>query len=574
MYLIIYTFAADMKLPSTYMAALVIASLVAVFGYQVYWLTRLYGTMREQMEVNITEALHTADYDEMMWRVDSLRRIGNIHGNIDVSAGYDLENRLGIVHSSTEVQDSDRQKKRASLYVINNYSTPGKYTYDDEQKRGTWEPWQGRWRSADSNVVEGDREDEEPLHERPAPRKLAIYLQQGFHAAVDVLSQPNFLRMDSLLTAKLQTLGVHEPHRLLVLKRGELVTFIEGADPDSLLRVLGPELYRQVLDTMKNVRREAMTDTLASAVTGNFNASKPLQELYMEFDASSLTSYCLQLPPLQSIVLRQMAGILTMSLIILVLLCFSFYYIIRVLLRQRTLEEMKTDFTNNITHELKTPIAVAYAANDALLNFGRDVDPEQRRHYLSICQQQLTQLSGLVEQILALSMERRSNFILQREEVVLTALLTPLLEQQRLKAGKPVRFSIDIDPKDLTVYADRTHLSGILSNLIDNAVKYSEDKADISITCRTTDDGQSTEIIVADHGIGIPERALPHIFDRFYRVPKGNRHDVKGYGLGLYYVKTMVDRHGWHISAESHLGEGSRFTIALCKKNIHSHPSD
>ena len=238
-----------MKLPSTYMAALVIASLVAVFGYQVYWLTRLYGTMREQMEVNITEALRGADYDEMMWRVDSLRCLGNIHGNIDVSAGYDLENRLGIVRSNTHLQDSNRQKKRASLYVINNYSTPGKYTYDDGQRQGTWEPWQGHWESADSNVVEGNGED--LLRERPAPRKLAIYLQQGFHAAVDVLSQPNFLRMDSLLTAKLQALGVREPHRLLVLKRGEMVPFIEGADPDSLLRVLGPELYRQVLDTMK-----------------------------------------------------------------------------------------------------------------------------------------------------------------------------------------------------------------------------------------------------------------------------------------------------------------------------------
>ena len=545
-----------MKLPSKYMAALVIGSLVAVFGYQVYWLTGLYSTMCQQMEVNITEAIRGADYDEMMWRVDSLRRVGNIHGNIDVSAGYDLENRLGIVRSNTHLQDSNRQKKRASLYVVNTSNAPGSYTYDVKQKQGTWRGQRGGWKAVDSNAVEGEDEADDFLSESQSTMRLAIYLQHGFHTAIDALSQQNLRRMDSLLTERLKALGVVEPHRLLVLQKGELVTFGDrSVDPDSLLCALGPELYRQVLDTMSNVQRTERTDTLAQVGSDGFSPQARLHELSLEFDASSLLSYCLQLPPLQGIVLRQMTGILTMSLIILLLLGFAFCYIIRVLLRQRTLEEMKTDFTNNITHELKTPIAVAYAANDALLNFGKDADASQRRHYLTISQQQLTQLSGLVEQILALSMERRRNFSLHWEELSFSQLLAPLLEQQRLKAGKPVHFEVKIDPEDLTLRADRTHLAGILSNLIDNAVKYSPEEARIRITATPT------AITVVDRGCGIPAKALPHIFDRFYRVPTGNRHDVKGYGLGLFYVKTMVEQHGWCIEVDSRVGEGTSFTI-------------
>ena len=131
---------------------------------------------------------------------------------------------------------------------------------------------------------------------------------------------------------------------------------------------------------------------------------------------------------------------------------------------------MKSDFTNNITHELKTPIAVAYAANDALLNFNLAEDKQQRDKYLGICQEQLQRLSGLVEQILSMSMERRKTFRLHPETLSLHDLFPALIEQHKLKAGKPVEINLDIAPEDLTIIADRTHFSNILSNLIDNVV--------------------------------------------------------------------------------------------------------
>ena len=121
---------------------------------------------------------------------------------------------------------------------------------------------------------------------------------------------------------------------------------------------------------------------------------------------------------------------------------------------------------------------------------------------------------------------------------------------------------LDIEPEDLTITADRTHFSNILSNLIDNAIKYSPEKAEIVIRCRKTETGQ-VEISVSDHGTGIPADKQPLVFDKFYRVPTGNVHNTKGYGLGLFYVKTMVEKHNGNVTVKSEPGKGSTFTIRV-----------
>ena len=156
-----------------------------------------------------------------------------------------------------------------------------------------------------------------------------------------------------------------------------------------------------------------------------------------------------------------------------------------------------------------------------------------------------------------MSMERRRQFKLNIETINLAELLQPVIEQQQLKADKPVTLTTRIEPEGLTVQADRAHLSNILNNLIDNAIKYSPVEAHVEITATPA------AISVTDHGTGIAADKLPHIYDKFYRVPTGDLHDVKGYGLGLFYVKTMVEKHGWNIDVSSTRGEGTTFTIRL-----------
>lgn len=368
---------------------------------------------------------------------------------------------------------------------------------------------------ADSDSIADDNAFMEMLEEQISVTELASMIQKGLHLGVDRFEGTRYEKYDTLLTAGLQQLGLSGKHQLLCIK----------------------------------------TDTVFKYVTPGYVPSK--QARHYTYDWDNYGRYELTIEPTTGLVLREMMGILIASALIILLLGIAFYFLIKTILRQRTLDEMKSDFTNNITHELKTPIAVAYAANDALLNFGEQADETKRRHYLTLCKQQLEGLSGMVEQILSMSMERRRQFRLNIEGVNLAQLLQPVIEQQRLKADKPVEIMTRIEPECLTIQADRTHLSNILNNLIDNAVKYSPGEAHIEITA------SSTSISVTDHGMGIAADKLPHIFDKFYRVPTGDLHDVKGYGLGLFYVKTMVEKHGWSIDASSTKGEGTTFIIKL-----------
>ncbi len=264
--------------------------------------------------------------------------------------------------------------------------------------------------------------------------------------------------------------------------------------------------------------------------------------------------YYAYISPLTKNILGEMSGVIATSALIAMLLTFGFWYLLHVIRRLRTIEEMKDDFTNNMTHELKTPIAIAYAANDSLLQFPDPDDGERTRKYLTAALDQLSKLAGLVENILAMSMERRKNLSMSKESISLRPFLTTVIEQQKLRADKPCEISLEC-PEDAVIEADPTHFSNIVGNLIENSIKYSADE--VVITVRA--DGSSISVI--DNGIGIPEKSLPDVFTKFYRVPHGNRTEVRGYGIGLYYVKTIVEKHGWSISVESKLGKGSTFSI-------------
>lgn len=285
---------------------------------------------------------------------------------------------------------------------------------------------------------------------------------------------------------------------------------------------------------------------------GTLEYSSDLWEI--EYRVNNDLIYYAYISPLTNNILREMGGVIITSALIALVLTFGFWYLLHVIARQRTVEEMKDDFTNNMTHELKTPIAIAYAANDSLLQFPDPKDEERTKKYLTAALEQLSKLSGLVESILAMSMERRKNLTMAKERLHLKDFLANIIEQQKLKTDKPCDIVLEC-PEDATVEADPTHFSNVIGNLIDNSIKYSGDS--VSIIIKADAGGVS----VSDNGIGIPEKSLPDIWSKFYRVPHGNRSDVRGYGIGLFYVKSIIDKHGWLIGVESKLGKGSKFTI-------------
>ena len=280
------------------------------------------------------------------------------------------------------------------------------------------------------------------------------------------------------------------------------------------------------------------------------------------FDSEGIYAYRLNLKQPELFVLKQMSGILTGSVLMIVLIIFSYFYLYRIILRQKSLDEIKSDFINNMTHELKTPISVAYAATDALLNYGMIEDPVKRNQYLQISKEQLSRLSSLVEQILTMSVEERKNLKLVPETINLSELFLHLKNQYLLNVDKKVIINIDVEPESIIIEADKIHFPNMIGNLIENAVKYSGESVEINLSAKENN-GKIT-ISVKDNGIGIPPASLPKIFDRFYRVSTGNIHNVKGYGLGLHYVKTIVEKHGGKISVKSKEGVGSEFIIIFC----------
>lgn len=514
-----------MKLPLKHITLLVMLSLTGIFAYQVYWLTGLYRTMNRNLQQQIAEGMRMADYNEMILRLERLSSDSTEHGTIQVDAGLSNDNYYLQSRVTRSGQPVPSEQTASDTLVVS--ATDSLKTREE-----------ARWSKALLKMNEGMNV---VLQKQDNMQRLAQYFQKGLHAGIDEVLPTQLADYDSLLWEQLKPLNLQVPYQLLQLHSGA--------------RYDGSGAY---------------TDTLARLSTPGYRPSADAHRFTCYLDVHNHRAYELTLEPIDSIVLQQMKGILVTSLIILLILGGAFGYLIRTLLQQKTLEEMKSDFTNNITHELKTPIAVAYAANDALLHFGQADDKEKRNKYLTICQEQLQQLSGLVEQILSMSMERRKTFRLHPEELQLSEVIQPLLEQHRLKADKPVRFRVDIEPGDLTVLADRTHFSNILSNLLDNAIKYSLQEANITIRGRKQTD--QVVISITDHGIGIAPERIKHLFDKFYRVPTGNLHAVKGYGLGLFYVKTLVKKHGGRIAVKSEPGKGSTFTLLLQTTDERAYP--
>lgn len=297
-----------------------------------------------------------------------------------------------------------------------------------------------------------------------------------------------------------------------------------------------------------------------SVICGNpkFNGESGLDSFSFNINPDEGIYYKAYMTPLTRHILSQMFGIIITLFLLMVAFSLAFWYLFRTVSRLRTIEEMKDDFVSNMTHELKTPIAIAYSANDALLNYDTTNDPDKKTKYLTIANKQLKRLGELVENILAMSMERRKTMKLRPEDIQLREFVEEIAAAQRMRGDKDITINVNI-PENTTIEADRAHLANVLNNLIDNAIKYSRDSVEITVT------GDSHDLSVRDNGIGIPSKSIPYLFNKFYRVPHGNRQDVRGYGIGLYYVKSILDKMGWDIEAKSTEGEGSVFTIKFSK---------
>ena len=459
-----------------------ISVIAVIFGCNVFYLVRLYNSIREDVEREVMTALADTDIDDMWERSERARMMaqandkpiltreeadsiyhaehGQISGHVDEDGNFE---------TTTHKENGDLSVKRTPLMRDQSYANQMMKAMSQQMHESM-----DRYYGYDLNITDSI------FRARLADRQ--IYPDS---VAIEIVSET-----DSVLLGNIQ------------LQNG-----IEGYDVFRLC-----------------------------------------------FSPENRWFYRASVSPLTRHILSQMLGVIVTIFLLMVAFSAAFWYLFRAVSKLRTIEEMKDDFVSNMTHELKTPISIAYSANDALLNYDTTNDPEKKKAYLSIAMKQLKRLGELVENILAMSMERRKIMTLKSEKIDLHALADEIAEAQRMRGDKNIAIEVHSDG-DTTATADKSHLSNVLNNLIDNAIKYSDESVAISIKIGT--DG----IEVADNGIGIPAKSLPYIFDKFYRVPHGNRQDVRGYGIGLYYVKHILEKMGWSISVKSQEGHGSVFTI-------------
>ena len=494
-----------MKSSFKYIILLVILSLSGIFVYQLFWINDLYHSLQKQNRDYITRAIRNADHVELFSRADSISELARKRRET-ISQADDQ----GGIALTTRFRDKDSISPDPVRIVEKEAGQPYMYGMNERMKKVLEN---GRIRVGDDYSSLGE---------------LGLQMQRSLHEVIDTIFPVNIAKFDSVLTADLREKNLYLRH------------FTE-------------------------IRRLSDSTVIATSVSGqgeppHYDLSQ--YDLYTwKYASFHPKAYYVYVESTRMASLAGMTGMLVSSFLILLILALSFAYMIWFLLHQKTVEQLKDDFTHNVTHELKTPIAISYAAIESIIHYNLLDNREKANKYLHLCHEELERLDGMVEQILSLSLEKRKEIRLVIERLSLNELVAKIVEQQKLKSPRPFRIHLDFQPAEISLNADRIHLYSILSNLIDNAVKYTERAPEIEIQARAADG--EVRICVQDNGIGIPEEYRQHIFDKFYRLPSSRRSSVKGYGIGLFYVKTMVVKHGGTVTVEGEPGKGTCFIITL-----------
>lgn len=300
--------------------------------------------------------------------------------------------------------------------------------------------------------------------------------------------------------------------------------------------------------------------------------------IYKNFRTELLTSYhkvslsslykpgnyylAVYFPFQKSMILSKLVFWLILSAVFLLVMIFTFSFIIYSIIRQKKLSQMKTDFVNNMTHEFKTPISTISLASEMLLNKNVFESPVRTRRYAKVIYDENNRMQSQVERVLQIAILDKGEMKIKPREIDIHKIIIRVVDNFNLVVKK--RSGIVLPQLNAThsgLVADRMHITNIIHNLLDNANKYTPEEPRIIITTKNINHG--IQISIEDNGIGISHENQKNIFKKLYRVPTGNLHDVKGFGLGLYYVKTMIEAHGGHIRLHSEIGKGSKFELYL-----------
>lgn len=378
---------------------------------------------------------------------------------------------------------------------------------------------------------------------------------------VNVFPRQEVITMVNSIRDKIRDSLPHEFEERLERRGNNVYKYLSGVDSlqDSLKL---PEISAAYAKTLKEEKID-VPFTIIRLDSANFEEEPDMSHVMVGF--SHPIEYELQLGNSFSYLMKKLTLPILFSIFLVGVTLLSFLLLYRTLLKQHRLAEIKNEFISNITHELKTPIATVGVAIEALKNFNAIQDPRRTREYLDISSNELQRLSLLVDKVLKLSMLEKKEIELKYETVDLQSVVNEVVASMRLQLEK-YHAAVTVNSEgDLNLATDRLHLLSVVFNLLDNSLKYGKGDPVIHFDLKGTE--EQVQLRITDNGIGISPEYKDKVFEKFFRVPSGNTHNAKGYGLGLSYVAHIIAQHNGTVSVDSEQGKGTTFTIKLPKEH-------
>lgn len=527
---------------------IVFITILAITGFQVYWLRDSYFREKKALEIKANGLfMETArQVQDSMWQKklrfvvkDSLKK------------GIITQNRtVGFVH---DIEPDKRTAKAASLVLQKMMSDSLKNP--NERKSNVLVSI----RRNDNNSIPGKEMDIPYLH--PDDIKEIVVVNGKAQDSVRIEAE---LQGDKLMNTHARGRSVESANTLFFNdeKGRQIVITLDSLFNDSLSI---PQLTTEFAKVI-NAENIDVPFSIATRSNDSVHVNSEIDMPGPRFPFGFFGKYQLQLGNAFPYLIRKITLPILFSIFLIGVTVFSFVVLYRTLINQQRLAAMKNEFMSNITHELKTPIATVGVAIEALRNFGAAQSPERTKEYLDISASELQRLGLLVDKVLKLSLFENSKVELRKEQIDLLELVNEVTNIMKLQFEKNnVVVTTKTSGDNFIMEADRLHITSVIYNLLDNALKYSKENPAIEISL-SAQPNAIIEMKVSDNGIGIPKEYKWKVFDKFFRVPSGNMHNIKGYGLGLSYVSEIVKRHMGLIEVESELNKGAAFIIKLPRR--------
>ncbi len=482
--------------------------ILGIISFQSYWLMRTYKINEERFEKDINSCLQdalesdiTSQTANKIPQLDSTLKSIDIHSNgFDPGKDAEMDELMSILANNDSSQDDNISIHFMGIDGDSTGLLPFEALTDSMTLYG------------DTSIIINSNRG---LDMEQSWKELILKI-----IADMVDYQAEFQPIDSIYKEKLKERGIESDYLLAIFKDGKI--YDSNANDSSIfIKYDAKIIIGKVLEGSSELR-----------------AVFPQKTGYL---------------------LRSMWISLLSSLLLTIAIIGTFIYMLIVIFMQKKLSDMKSDFISNMTHEFKTPIATVSAAIESMQNFGVLDDKEKTNSYLNISKKELHRLNSMVEKVLDISAYEKQKVSLNKEEVFLADTIEEVADRFRFQKTEVI-ISTHLD-KQVSIWADRMHFGNLINNLLDNAIKYCDQKAEIEIHFEKK--AKEAIIRIKDNGIGISKDHQKLIFDQFYRVPNNHIHTVKGFGLGLNYVQHVVAQHEGQLGLKSKLGEGSEFTIQL-----------